>query len=415
MEKQFYDELEAELSKDILPFWEKFAKDEKSEGFFGSIDNENKGNAEECRTIVMVSRFLWTYSAAARLYHKLDYLEMADYAYKYMGKYFFDTLNGGMYWSVKADGDVLDERKNIMGISYAIYAISEFAAALKEVRNLDYPSTVVLDKAMAMYTMLQFRALDKENGGYWNAVNKDWTRTEKTAIGADDVECAKSMNTNLHVLEAFTNLYRCHAVVYPQQQDTRGLIGKSIAELVNLFTTKIFDEEKHLKFYFDEKWNETVKAENSLGHNIEASWLLFEAVNETDNQELLEKTRQFAVDAARVALVEGFDRTTGGFEKSINGKEHDTTRIWWNQAEALIGFFNAWELTGGEDFKSAFLKGWEWIKAYQIDKKNGDWFAAVTKEGTPVLTEPKGGNWKTSYHNARCCMELLKRVNYFER
>lgn len=415
MEKKFYDELEAELSKNILPFWEKFAKDEKSEGFFGLIDNDNNGNPDEFRTIVMVSRFLWTYSAAARLYHKLDYLEMADYAYKYMGKYFFDTLNGGMYWAVKADGDVLDDRKQIYGIAYAIYSISEFAAALKEVRNLDYPSTVVLDKAMAMYTMLQFKAFDRENGGYCEALNKEWSATEKTALSPKDIDCAKSMNTNLHVLEAFTNLYRCHAIVYPQQQDTRSLIGKSITDLVNVFTTKIFDEEKHLKLYFDKDWNAIGKTENSLGHNIEASWLLWEAANETGSEELMSTLRQFVIDVARTALVEGFDRTTGGFENTINGKEHDNTRIWWNQAEALIGFFNAWELTGGEDFKSAFLKEWEWIKAYQIDRKNGDWFAAVTKEGTPVLTEAKGGNWKTSYHNGRCCMELLRRVNYFER
>lgn len=415
MDKKFYDELENELSKDILPFWEKFAKDEKSEGFFGSIDNDNNGDADCDRNIVMVARFLWSYSAAARFYHKLEYLEMADYSYKYMGKYFFDTLNGGMYWSVKANGDICDERKQIYGIAFSIYAISEFAAALKEVRNLDYPSTVVLDKAMAMYTMLQVRALDKENGGYCEALNKDWTPTEKTALSSVDIDCAKSMNTNLHVLEAFTNLYRCHEIVYPQQKETRALIAKSIADLVRVHMTKIFDEEKHLKLYFDKDWNQIGRKEISYGHNIEATWLIWEAANEIKDDVLMAEIRQPIIDAARVALVEAFDRTTGGFENcKLDGKQ-DTTRIWWCQAEALVGFFNAWELTGGEDFKSAFQKEWEWIKVHQIDLKNGDWFAAVSKEGNPDLSQAKGGNWKTSYHNARCCMEILRRVNYFER
>jgi mannobiose 2-epimerase len=413
MDKKFYDELEAELSQNILPYWEKYAKDTATEGFFGAIDNDNKCDPNEWRGIVMVSRFLWSYSAAARLYKKTKYLDMADYAYQYMFHHFFDTLHGGMCWAVKADGDVLDSRKQIYGDAFSIYAISEYAAALHEVRKLDYPAQVVMDKALALYTMMEKFAKDPVAGGYCEALNEDWTPTKDTKLSPKDIDCDKSMNTNLHVMEAYTNLYRNLPVVYPDQKDTRKLIGKSLTDLVRIHVTKILAKDNHLRLYFNKDWTQTGRDEISYGHDIEASWLLWEAANELQDESLMAEVRPISINIARTALVEGFDKTTGGFENTMLDGKRDTTRIWWNQAESLNGFYNAWELTGGEDFKNAFLKEWEWIKKSQRDSKNGDWFWAVDKEGNPDLHEVKGGNWKTSYHNSRCCMELLKRSGYF--
>lgn len=413
MDKKFYDQIEKELSENILPYWEKFARDESTESFYGAIDNENHGDAGAYRTIVMAARYLWTYSSAARFYHKAKYLDMADYAYRCIGKNFFDTLNGGMFWAVNADGELLDSRKQIYGEAFSIYAISEYAAALKEVRNLDYPSTVVMDKALALYTMLEARARDKVNGGYCEALSAGWTPSEKTALSSKDIDCAKSMNTNLHVMEAYTNLYRTMAVVYPEQKETRALIGSSLKSLVNVHLEKILGSDNHLKLYFDAEWNQIGKKEISYGHDIEASWLLWEAANELEDTELQAAVRPVSINIARTAMAEGFDKNSGGFENTFLDGKKDTTRIWWNQAEALNGFYNAWELTGGEDFKYAFQKEWQWIKNSQKDCVNGDWFWAVSKEGKPDLNEVKGGNWKTSYHNARCCMELLRRIDYF--
>lgn len=409
MDKKFYEELQDELKNNILPYWENHAKDSATEGFFGAIDNDNKCDANEWRGIVMVSRFLWSYSAAARLYHTIDYLEMADYAYEYMFHHFFDTLNGGMYWAVKADGDPLDTRKQIYGEAFSIYAICEYAAAQREVRNLDYPATVIMDKALALYTMLEKFARDPVNGGYCEALNADWSHTNDTKLSPKDIDCDKSMNTNLHVMEAYTNLYRNLPVVYPQQTDTRKLIGKSLADLVRIHLTKILAKDNHLRLYFNKEWKQVGRDEISYGHDIEASWLLWEAANELQDKSLMEEVRPVSINIARVSLVEGFDKSTGGFENTSENGKRDTTRIWWNQAEAMNGFYNAWELTGGEDFKNAFLKEWEWINKAQKDSVNGDWFWAVNKEGKPDMGEVKGGNWKTSYHNSRCCMELLKR------
>lgn len=415
MDKNFYKELEEELSKDILPYWEKYAKDTETEGFFGAIDNENNCDKNEWRGIVMVARFLWSYSAASRLYHKACYLDMADYAYKYMFSNFFDTLNGGMYWAVKANGDELDPRKQIYGEAFSIYAIAEYAAALKEVRNLDYPAQVVMDKALALYTMLEKFALDKKDGGYCEALNKDWSFTNDTKLSPKDIDCDKSMNTNLHVMEAYTNLYRNLPVVYPEQTDTRKLVGKSLENLVRVHVEKILNKNNHLTLYFKKDWTHTGRDEISYGHDIEASWLLWEAANELQEQKLLEDIRPISINIARTALVEGYDIKTGGFEDTMLNGKRDTTRIWWNQAEALNGFYNAWELTGEDNFNNAFLHEWDWIKNYQVDKKNGDWFWAVDKEGKPDLNEVKGGNWKTSYHNSRCCMELIKRSGYLQK
>jgi cellobiose epimerase len=409
MNTSFYQSIKKELTQNILPYWEKYSQDTETGGFFGKIDNFNKQDKDETRSIVMTSRFLWAYSAAARLFKEPSYLSMAEYASSALMHQFFDKDNGGFFWSVNSDGTPDITKKQIYGEAFATYALSEYAAALTEVRTQTLQPFSVMDKALAMFSLLEKYAKDAENGGYIEALAMDWKPTADLKLSEKDIDCCKSMNTNLHVMEAYTNLYRNLAVVYPEQKDTRKLVGKSLAELVRISITKILQKDGHLGIYFNKDWSR-IDNEISYGHDIEASWLLWEAANELGDEQLMSEVRPVSVRMAMIAYEEGFDKQNGGFENTLIAGKHDKTRIWWNQAEALNGFFNAWELTGSDNFKEAFQLVWKWITEYQVDKNNGDWFWAVDEKGKADLSQPKGGNWKTAYHNGRCCMEILRRT-----
>ncbi len=411
MKKTFYDELKKELTDSILPYWEKHAKDKSTGGFYGSIDNSNKCNPREYRSIVMVSRFLWTYSAAARLLRDASYLDMADYAYRYMMSAFYDSYYGGMYWSVKADGKPLVTRKQIYGNAFALYALSEYGAALKEIKKEITPAKIVMEHSLSIFNLLEEHAKDRQYGGYWEARAQDWRETKETKLSEKDIDCDKSMNTNLHVMEAYTNFLRNLPVVFPEKTKERKLVADSLEQLITIHTEKILSKKDfHLNLYFTKNWKLMGKDEISYGHDIEASWLLWEAATELGKKGLQKILKPTVIKIAEVSLNEGFDGTSGGFENFMLNGKRDTTRIWWNQAEALNGFYNAWELTGRDDFAEATEKVWTWILTKQKDRERGEWFNAVDKEGRPVKKEAKGGNWKTSYHNGRCCMELMKRM-----
>ena len=398
-----------ELVDDILPFWQKNAIDSKNGGFYGSIANDNSPDPNAGRSIVMLSRFLWTYSAAFRLLKDQTYLATAKKAYDYMMSCFYDTQNGGMFWSVKFDGSPLVVRKQIYGNAFALYALSEYAAALEQKEK--GTGRAVMKAALDLFNLLEKYALDPIYGGYAEALAVDWKKTSETKLSEKDRDCDKSMNTNLHVMEAYTNLYRTLPLVFPDAAEERQKLALSLKNLVGVHLHHILGKDYHLMLYFNRDWSPLGQQEVSYGHDIEASWLLWEASCELKDKDLLEEARPYVLNIADVALKEGLDKESGGFENTCLNGVRDTDRIWWNQAEAVNGFYNAWQMSGESDYYFATEKVWTWIMKFQRDKRQGEWFWNVSKEGKANLSCEKGGNWKTSYHNGRCCMELLRRSN----
>ena len=410
--KDFYNSISDELFQNILPYWDKYSKDEKNTGFFGKIDNDNVQDAECQRSIVMTSRFLWTYSAVARFTKDSKYLEMADFAYKVIIEKYFDKENDGVYWSIMPDGTPKVDKKQIYGEAFCCYGLSEYAAAVQELKKDEELAATAMNKALDIYNLLENHALDKENGGYIEACAKDWSQTNDMILSPKDMNCPKSMNTNLHVMEAYTNLYRTLPVVFADSKSIQAEVGQSLANLITVTQEKIVQKNAHLGMFFDMDWN-LLADEISYGHDIEASWLLWEAACELKDEELKEQIRADVIKMAEVALDEGFDKENGCLENfllhSTTNPKRDRTRVWWNQAEAMNGFYNAWQMTGHQKYQEACIQQWNWIQNYQVDKTNGEWWSALDQNGTPILAEDKGGNWKTSYHNGRTCLELLRR------
>lgn len=413
---KFYESVKDELLNDILPFWEKHSRDTRSgcEGFYGSINSSGQADAEAPRSIVMTSRFLWTYSAAARHFKNPALLKMADFAYRTIVSKYWDSENGGVYWSVLPDGTPCVSKKQIYGEAFCCYGLCEYAAAIKELRQ-DVLSEEAMNYALDIYNFLEQYALDPEDRGYLEACAQNWSPTDDMILSPKDMNCPKSMNTNLHVMEAYTNLYRTLPLVFSDAKAIRAEVGDSLAALVRLTVEKILQPNAHLGMFFDMKWN-PLSDEISYGHDIEASWLLWEAACELKDEELKSEIKETVIKVAETALNEGFDHENGCMENFLRsepeGKVRDRTRVWWNQAEAMNGFYNAWEMTGETKYSDACHAEWNWILNHQTDRTNGEWWNEVDVNGNPVLTEDKGGNWKTSYHNGRTCLELLRRSGY---
>ena len=406
--KEVKSAIEAHLYKHILPYWEKYARDPVNKGFYGKIDSNNKQYGDESRSIVMTARFLWSFSAAARISKNSAYLEMADYAYDVICNQFWDRENEGVYWSVTFDGKPCVTKKQVYGEAFCCYGLAEYAAAVSELRNDSEASKNALSKAVKLFELMDRFALDKELGGYVEARAVNWDITDDWILSPVDMNCPKSMNTNLHVMEAWTTLLRQLKIFAPNDEIT-ALVRDSLKNLIVVTVERIFQKDNHLALFFDMEWNR-LDFEISYGHDIEASWLLWEALEVLGDKKLSKKYRQLVIDVAHTALIEGFDQKNGCMENKLDGEKRDRTRVWWNQAESLVGFFNAYELTGSAVFLTACHKEWSWIIEHQMDKTGGDWWNEIDAEGNPIMSADKGGNWKTSYHNGRACMELISRL-----
>lgn len=393
--KKYKSELENELSE-ILGYWQKNAIDKEFGGFYGKLDNSNKVFHEAPKGSVLNSRILWTFSAAYNLNGNEDYLHVAERAFQYIVTHFIDKKNGGVYWSVDYQGNPLDIKKQIYALSFAIYGLSEFYLATK--------NETAKELAVEMYHLIVEHSYDKVNGGYIEALTADWKEIKDLRLSKKDANEKKSMNTHLHVLEGFANLYR----VWPDEE-----LKQKIEELIQIFSDHIIDSKtNHLILFFDDEWN--VKSNIiSYGHDIEASWLVQEAAEIIANEQILEKVKQQSILIADVSE-EGLDKDGGlWYEYDANRNHLIKEKHWWPQAEAMIGFFNAWQITKKENYLEKSLNSWKFVQQHIVDTKNGEWFWGVDEKYEP-MDEDKVGLWKCPYHNGRACIELIRRIRKIE-
>jgi mannobiose 2-epimerase len=389
-------EIESELKNNILEFWINHTIDNENGGFTGFVSNDLIVDKAHDRASVLYSRLLWTYSLAYRSYKEEKYLAMAERAFNYITKYFIDKTNSGVYWLLDYKGNIVDSKKQTYAIAFAIYGLAEFYKATGKKESLD--------KAIELFNSIENHSYDKTNKGYIEARAVDWLPLEDMSLSEKDMNASKSMNTHLHIMEAYTNLLRVW--------DNDNLKNK-LEELINVTMDYILDTDTYeLKLFFDEKWN-SMSEVSSFGHNIEASWLLYESAEVLGNKQLLEKVRDVSIRMAQAALEKGIDRKNGGLlNEAENGTIIDDSKDWWPQAEAVVGFANAYQLTGKPEFINEAIEVWHFINKYIIDKKHGEWFWGTTADGSTVINDEKVGPWKCPYHNSRMCFEVIQRFRH---
>lgn len=390
--EQLKHEVIENLTVNILPYWSAKMVDNVNGGFYGRIDGNEKVYTDSDKGGILNARILWTFSSAYRIMKDESYMAIAIRAKDYILKNFIDPEYGGAYMSLKADGTPADTRKHVYTNAFFIYALAEYNRATGD--------SEALAAAKKIFELFEKYASDKEYGGYFEVFNREWERTRDRIIGESSDRDEKTMNTSLHVMEAYANLYR----VTSDEE-----VGDRLREMIDIFLNKIIDESSsHLICFMDRQWNGTSRID-SYGHDIESSWLLYEAADLLGDVELKEKVKHASLKIADAAA-EGH-QTDGGM---ITEKDHSTGQVrarrsWWEQSETVVGYLNAFELTGNNSYLERSLKTWDYIKRYFVDTKNGGWFSSVSEKGIPG--GDKAGFWICPYHNSRMCLEVTERLS----
>ena len=387
------DELNKHLTEDILPFWMEL-KDDEYGGFYGEVSADGSTDRHADKGCILNSRILWTFSNCFLRYGSKEYLKTADIAYRQLKDTFADTEFGGVYWSVTYDGKPLDTVKHTYNQAFAIYGLCAYYEATGDEKALDH--------ALGLYKIIESRCRD--DIGYLEAFDREWKPAGNDKLSENGVEAYRTMNTLLHIYEAYTELYRV----------TNGRYAKAELEfIVRLVTDSIYNEKEHrLDVFFDREYKSIIDLQ-SYGHDIEASWLMEKGLDVLagsggSDTDAVKKLRTILSDLTATV----YDRAykDGLLYNECENGVTDTGHIWWAQAESMIGFMNGYKHTAKQEYLDAVFSIWNSLKDRYIVHLNGhnggEWYWGILKDGTIDTEDPVAGIWKCPYHNSRMCLEL---------
>ncbi|QEE48161.1 N-acyl-D-glucosamine 2-epimerase [Flavobacterium alkalisoli] len=387
LKSQMRDEL---LS--ILDYWTKNTIDNKNGGFIGTIDHNEIKHYNDPKGSVLNARILWAFSASYPITKNEQHLKIAERAFDYIAQYFYDREHGGIFWSLNSDGTPNDTKNQIYALAFTIYGLSEFYAASG--------NTQALEMAVALYKKIEEYSFDPVHKGYFEAFTRDWQPIDDLRLSDKDANEKKTMNTHLHIVEAYANLYRVW-----KDEDLKSTTRELLITIDKYF---IDTDSKHLRLFFNEEWVEKEDVV-SYGHDIEAAWLLQWCAEAIDDENLTAVYKKHAIILTEGTL-EGLDNDGGlWYEFDAHKNQMIKEKHWWPQSELWIGFVNAWQLTGDKKYIDLTQKNWKFVQQHILDKENGEWVWGVNKDYS-LIEKDKAGFWKCPYHNSRACIELIKRL-----
>lgn len=249
---------------------------------------------------------------------------------------------------------------------------------------------------------IEERLWDHEKGGYIEAMSAFWYDPQDQRLSEKDLDAPKTMNTHLHILEAYTNLHR----VAPND-----ISHAALYRALDIFIERFVDlQTHHLRLFYDMDWTDRTQAV-SYGHDIEASWLMWEAALALNERDMTARVRPLVLSVAEATLNQG--RNADGslaYERGFDG-HLDPAGEWWGQAEGMVGFVNAWQMTGDVAYLDAVEALWTHLKTQHGAGGRDEWTWYAANAGRAPMV--KAGQWKCPYHNGRAMIELdhrLKRV-----
>ncbi len=383
------DEVKKELTGHIIPFWNSL-EDKENGGFCGFVGIDLKRDANAEKGVILHSRILWFYSNCFLVLKDEDCLKRAKRCYDFMVKYCVDKVNGGVYWSVNADGSPKDDMKHTYCQAFFIYALASYYDASRD--------EGALKLALEMFETVEKRCTD--DVAYLEAMSRTWEVIENDALSENGLMADKTMNTTLHLLEAYTELYRVSG-------DKR--VAKRLKFQLRLFLDKIFyRQESRLLVFFDKKLK-VIGDIHSYGHDIEATWLMDRACEVLGDAALTKEVR--AMNERIVENIADIAYDDSSLLNERDGDKINTLRIWWVQAEGVVGFYNAYQKYKKAEYLDISRHIWDYIKTCIIDRRpGGEWFSQVFEDGTPDKSKPVVDPWKCPYHNGRMCLEIIKRL-----
>lgn len=386
---QFVNEIKTHLEQKLIPFWAGL-KDEAYGGYYGYMDYDRNIHKTYEKSCILNSRILWFFSNAYMLLGTPVLKECAGHAYEFLKNNCIDAQYGGVFWSVTYDGKIKDATKHTYNQAFAVYALSSYYDAVKDADALAL--------ALSIRDLIEDTCADPS--GYREAFNRRFEPETNDKLSENGVLAEKTMNTLLHVFEAYTELYRV-------SNDAK--TGARIRFLLDLVAEKVYNPALgRQEVFFDKDWNPLIDL-YSYGHDIEAAWLIDRGLEILNDSAYTAKLAPITSTITQNIYSRAFVN-----HSLLNESENNTvdpTRVWWVQAETVVGFVNAWQKKPEETFWLDSAKEvWDYIKTYLIDTREGsEWFWSVDPNGTPShkpIVEP----WKCPYHNGRMCMEVIRRI-----
>lgn len=378
------------LEQVIIPFWKRL-RDKENGGFYGYMDFDLNMNKKAVKGCVLNSRITWFFSNAYMILKDETLLEEAKHGYEFMKNYCMDKENGGIYWSIQYDGSPEDTMKHTYNQAFAIYALASYYDASKDKESL----TMAYD----LFQTVEEKCRD--DIGYLEAFDKEFHAIDNEKLSENGIMAHKTMNTLLHVFEAYTELYRV-------TKDAK--VKKRLEWMLDTFADKVYNKELHrLEVFFDKNMNSILDL-HSYGHDIESAWLIDRGVEILGEKAYENKMTPITKDLTAQIYKVAFDG------ESLNNECENgivnTSRIWWVQAETVIGFLNGFQKDPArEEYLTAAKKEWEFIKEFIWDKREGsEWFWEVDIEKKPKSRRPIVEPWKCPYHNGRMCLEVMRRA-----
>ena len=381
-----YNEIRAHLEGKILPFWEAL-KDDEHGGFYGYMDEGLKLNRRADKGCILNSRILWTFSTAARVLKRADLIPFADQAYAFLDA-FLDPENGGVFWSVTFDGKPADTTKHTYCQAFAVYGLAAYYRLTGKEE--------ALGRAMDLFRVIERKCRDEK--GYLEALKADFTPESNEKLSENGVMASRTMNTLLHVIEAYAELERACPDPAVREAGLRGL--------EQTLTTVYNPVKRRMEVFFDADFRPLLDMQ-SYGHDIEGSWLLKDAAESLAGGEGAEKWQPMCLDLLESATERAF--TDHGLHYEIVDGQVNTIRAWWPQAEAMLGFLFGWESTGDPVWLKRMRTQWDYVLRSVVDsREGGEWLNEIREDGSSV-GKPVVEEWKCPYHNGRMCLRLLER------
>lgn len=382
-------EIRSEFLNHVIPFWENM-KDDQYGGYYGLLDFDLNRQEQAEKGCILNSRILWFFSNAYLTFRDDSYLQYAEHAYEFLKNYCMDDVNGGVFWSLNYDGTVKDSTKHTYNQAFSIYALSSYYDATKCEEALDF--------AFRLYHTVEEKCKDEK--GYLEAFTVDFQPESNEKLSENGVEATRTMNTLLHVFEAYTELYRVSG---------EKMLADNLRYILDLFADKLYNPEKgRMEVFFDDDYHTLIDL-YSYGHDIETAWLIDRGLEILKDSVYTEKLGKITRRLTAQVYKEAFDGCSMPAECCEGVVEE--TRIWWVQVEAMVGFYNGYSKTPEHvEYKKAVKAIWEYIKAHIIDEREGsEWFSEVDINGKPTSRKPIVEPWKCPYHTGRMCFEMIRR------
>jgi mannobiose 2-epimerase len=398
--KQWKTELRQHLTKDLIPFW-KGMRDAENGGFYGYMDTKGRVDKKAEKGCILNSRILWFFSSACTLLGEKSLRPYMDQAYTFLKESFLDKENGGLYWSVTYDGKPADDTKHTYNQAFAIYGLCAYYENTKQLEALNLAGN--------LYELIEERMRDE--GGYLEAFDVDFAPASNEKLSENGVEATRTMNTLLHVMEAYTELYRVTKNL-GEYREMREKVAQNLREMFGIIEKKIYNPVKRRQeVFFDQDYHSLIDL-YSYGHDIESAWLIQRGVEVLGEEEstasMMPLVQAMTEETYKQAYVH--HSMPAECEKGVV----DERRVWWVQAEAITGFYNGYQnWPERAEYAEAAQSIWEFVKAYVMmpGKTPTEWYWYVDKDGKPALEEPIVEPWKCPYHNGRMCMEMIRRLS----